>query len=168
MAARERQTMAVDVKWYGDRFLKIVRENTPEALYAAGEIVKDEASSRAPRRSGKLAGSGYVSTAQRTSYVSRRYWRREIKSRDNQEAVVAFSAPHAHLMESGRRTSGVIMPRAKRGKQALKVGDLYRARSRYYSSSARPFVAPGLQASKDSMVERLAAVLRGHLERGMP
>ncbi len=165
---RRRVAQQVEVTWYGDQFLEIVAKHGDAALFAAGEVLLREAVSNAPRKSGRLAGSGYVGTRSRSTY-QRRYGRKKIYPPAN-TAVVAFTAPHAHLLEAGRRKTGPIAPRAKGGKRALRVsadGQL-RARSRYRRMAARPFVGPAIDATKDTMANELAAILRNRLEAEMP
>lgn len=165
---RRRVGQQVAVDWYGDQFLEIVQAHGDAAIFAAGEVLLHEAVSRAPRRSGKLAGSGYVATATKSTYRRRRYWRRE-KQAPKGGAVIAFTAPHAHLLESGRKRTGKIQPRAKRGKKALRIGDgQLRARSRYRRMNAQPFVGPAIDATKDTMTEAIAKVLNASLEQEMP
>lgn len=155
----------VQVEWYGDEFLAVVRKHGDAALFAAGEVVQQAAEQRAPRgATGRLRGSGYVSTASRSTYRTRRYWRREKKPPAG-AATVGFSAPHAHLLEGGRRKSGVIRPRRKR---ALHIDGQFRGASRYRRMSSRPFLGPAIDATKERMVEELAGVLRKQLERELP
>jgi hypothetical protein len=173
-----RRAQRVDVTWYGDDFLQIIEEHGDEALFAAGMIVKREADRRAPRgRTGNLRKSGYVSTATRSTYVSRRYWRRE-KKPPKGGATIGFSAPHAHLIEGGRRKAGTFGPRGDRrhngvlrrsGKRALRIGNgMLRSRSRFRRMSSRPFLGPALEATKDTMVKELAGVLRTRLQDKLP
>jgi hypothetical protein len=160
----------LQIEWYGDDFLQIVREHGDEALFEAGQIVQAAAERRAPRKTGKLRGSGYVSTASRSTYQRRKSWRKEKKPPVN-GATVGFSAPHAHLIESGRRKSGRFGPkRVRRGepKKALKIGDRYVARSRFKRVSSQPFLGPALEETRTTMVEELASTYRGWLERLLP
>ena len=163
----------VDINLYGDEFLAIVEKYGDEAMFAAGQIVLSEAIRRAPKRTGKIAKSGYVATGSKSTFVKRRYWRNEKKPPKN-GAVVGFTAPHAHLMESGRRKRGVIRPRGdvtyegvlrRRGKRALSINGSVRATSKFNRMSSRPFLGPALDASKEMLVNELAQVLRTRLER---
>jgi hypothetical protein len=168
MAGRRRVAQSVAVDWYGDEFLAIVDRYGDAALYAAGTVLRQAASSRAPRRRGQLAASGYVATASQSSYVKRRYWRKEQKP-GKHTAVIAYTAPHAHLIESGRRRAGKIAPRRRNGKRALRVADgVLRRSSRYRRSAAQPFLAPAIDATRDAMASELAALLRQRLESDMP
>jgi hypothetical protein len=110
---QRRGIQRVDLEWYGDEFMALVEEYKDDALFEAGRIVLAEAGRRAPRASGALARSGYVSTRSKSTYKRRKYWRRE-KKPPVAGATIGISAPHAHLMESGRRKRGVIRPRKKR------------------------------------------------------
>jgi hypothetical protein len=166
-----RKAQRADVTWYGDDFLDIIDQHGDEAWFAAGMVVKTEADRRVPRgRTGNLRKSGYVGTAKRSSYIERRYWRKE-KKPPKGGAVIAYSAPHAHLMEGGRRSSGTFGPRkARRGtaKRALRIGNMLRSRSRFRRVSSRPFLGPALEATKDTMVKELAGVLRTRLQDKLP
>lgn len=157
----KRRFQKFEITWYGQDFVDIVREHGPEALWAAAKVVLAEASRRAPRRTGMLAGSGYIGVKGRSTYQKRRYWRREKFARDA-EAVIGFSAPHAHLIESGRRKRGVIEPRRKR---ALVINGQFRSRSRYNRASSRPFLGPALEASRDQVPRELARVYGNWLDK---
>lgn len=164
----------VDVALYGDEYMAIVERYGDEAMFASGEVVQREAVRRAPRgRTGNLAGSSYVATRSKSTYVRRRYWRLE-KIPPKGGAVVGFTAPHAHLLESGRRKRGVIRPRGdvtyqgvlrRRGARALSINGNARATSKYNRMHSRPFLGPGLDAAATTMVDELAQVLRTRLER---
>lgn len=160
-----RRVQRVDLEWYGDEFVKIISEHGNDALFKAGEILLAEAERRAPRgRTGNLAKSGYVAVPGKSTYVRRLYWRREKKVRQG-EAVVAFTAPHAHLMESGRRKRGKITPTKRGGKRALVINGRIRAASQYKRMSSRPFVGPALESSKETIPEALAKEYKSWLER---
>lgn len=168
-----RKYQQMQIEWYGDEFVEIVKEHGPEALFAAAQVVVAEASRRAPRRSGKLAGSGYIGVKGRSTYRKIRYWRRERLAKDA-EAVIGFSAPHAHLIESGRRARGIIKPRGdvmrdgvlrRSGKKALTIEGNFRSRSRYNRMSSRPFLGPALEASRERVPQELARVYGNWLDR---
>lgn len=157
----KRGIQRVDINLYGDEFVAIVEQYGDEALFAAGQIVLAEAGRRAPRDTGKLAQSGYVSTRSKSTYKRRAYWRRE-KTPPKNGATIGFTAPHAHLIESGRRKRGVIRP--GKGKRALVINGSVRGGSRYNRMSSRPFLGPALEASKETLANELAQVLRIRLE----
>lgn len=157
----KRKIQRFEITWYGQDFVDIVREYGPEALWEAARVVLAEASRRAPRRKGMLAGSGYIGVKGRSTYQKRRYWRREKFAKDA-EAVIGFSAPHAHLIESGRRKRGMIEPRRKR---ALLINGQFRSRSRYNRMSSQPFLGPALEASRDQVPRELARVYGNWLDK---
>lgn len=159
-----RRVQRVQLEWYGDEFVEIVREHGPEALWAAAKVVLAEASRRAPRRTGKLSRSGYIGVKGKSTYQKRRYWRREKFAREA-EAVIGFNAPHAHLMESGRRRRGVIRPTKRSGNKALLIDGKFRARSNYRRLSSQPFLGPALEATRDDIPKELAKVYGNWLER---
>lgn len=160
----KRGVQHVDVDWYGDDFDRIVEEHGDAALYAAGNVVQTAAERRAPRRTGKLHSSGYVLSGRYSSYVKRRYWR-NLKRPPEGGATVGFSAPHAHLIEGGRRKAGAILPRRKK---ALAWGGQFRSRSKFKRQSSKPFLGPAIEETKTTMVEGMAEVLRAALESGLP
>lgn len=172
-----RGAQRVDVNLYGDEFMEVVERYGDEGMFAAGEVVLAEATRRAPRgRTGNLAGSGYVGTPSKSTYKRRLYWRKERKAPKG-GAVVAFTAPHAHLIESGRRKRGVIRPHGdtsyqgvlrRTGKKALLVNGRFLARSRFNRMSSRPFLGPAIEATRETMVRELANVLGRRLESEGP
>lgn len=157
-----RGAQRVDITLYGEDFLEIVAKYGDEAMFAAGGVVLQEAERRAPRgRTGNLAKSGYVGTRSKSTYVKRRYWRKE-KQAPAGGAVVAFTAPHAHLMESGRRKTGKIRPKRRK---ALRIGDKFVGASRFKRMSSRPFVGPALEASTEAVPRELCRVYGTWLEK---
>jgi hypothetical protein len=160
----KRGVQRVDVALYGDEFMAIVERYGDEAMFAAGAVVLRAAERKAPRgRTGNLAASGYVATGSRSTYVRKHGWRKEKKA-PRGGAVVGFTAPHAHLVESGRRKRGVIVPTRRGGKRALNINGQIRAASHYTRMSSQPYLGPALDASMTTMVEELAAVLKRRLE----
>lgn len=157
-----RRVQRFQIEWFGEEFVEILREHGPEALWEAAKVVVAEASRRAPRKSGKLASSGYIGVKGKSTYVKRRYWRREKKARDA-EAVIGFSAPHAHLIESGRRSVGQIRPR--KGNRALLINGKFVSRSRFRRASSRPFLGPALEASRESVPREIAKVYGSWLDK---
>lgn len=161
----------VQVEYYGDDFKMIVEKYKDRALFAAGKIVLADASRRAPRRSGKLAGSGYISTATQSTFIKKRYWRNE--KRPPADAVtIGFAAPHAHLVESGRKKARKFYPRKatqrRTAKKALRFGGRYLAWSRVKRLSGRHFLATALEATKDRIMWALASQFGDALQREMP
>lgn len=161
-------TRHVQVAYYGDQFARLVDQHKDDALFAMGQVVLDEATQRAPRGpTGNLQRSGYLATRRRSTFVARRFWRKQQRPPDGC-VTVAFSAPHAHLVEGGRHASGQIRPRSKRGPgAALKFRGVFRARASFRGVAARPFLGPAIEATKETMVHRAAQVLRNALEGGM-
>jgi hypothetical protein len=157
----KRRVQRFQIEWYGEEFVEILREHGPEALFEAARVVMAEASRRAPRKTGKLAGSGYIGVKGKSTYTKRRFWRREKFARDG-EAVIGFSAPHAHLMESGRRRRGEIRPRKKR---AIVIDGKFVSRSKYNRMHSRPFLGPALEASRELVPREIAKVYGSWLDK---
>lgn len=167
--AKKYMRRRVQIEFFGDDYAKIISDYGPEALFFAGEVVQREAERRAPQgRTGNLKKSGYVSTKWRTTYVRRMYWRREKKPKAMDDAVIGFTAPHAHLLEGGRRRSGKIYPLKRRGTKALFIHGRFRAASRYRRMSSRPFLGPAIDATRDTLVEELSKRYGSVLERLLP
>jgi len=165
--AKKRKLRQAQVTWYGDDYQRIIEAYGPEALFYAGEIVQREAERRINvGPTGNLRRSGYVNTKWRTTFVVRRWWRKQQKATAYDDAVIAFSAPHAHLVEGGRRGRRKrILPRKA---QALLINGQYRSWTRVKRMAARPFLGPAIDATATTMVEELAKRFRGELERLLP
>ena len=158
-----RRVQRFEIEWYGDEFVEILREHGPEALFEAAKVVEAEAVRRAPvGKTGNLRQSSYVGVEGKSTYVRRLYWRRERKVRSG-EAVIAFTAPHAHLIESGRRRAGQIRPR--RGNRALLINGKFVSRSRFRRASSRPFLGPALEASREAVPREIAKVYGSWLDK---
>lgn len=90
------------VQWYGDDLAKAILGEVNAALYAAGELLILSAAAKAPRDEGTLAESGYVATKDKSSYhFDPASYEKEVDPKIDGLAVVAFAAPHAHLIEYG-------------------------------------------------------------------
>lgn len=88
--------------WRGDELLKQVEEATPEALFEAAQELVRAAASKAPRRTGDLAQSGYAAGAGESTYRGDRLHRKELKPPEG-GAVAAFAAFYAGFVELGTR-----------------------------------------------------------------
>lgn len=156
-----RRVQRFQIEWYGDEFAEVLREHGPEALYEAAKVVLVAASRRAPRRTGMLAGSGYIGVKGKSTYKKRRYWRKEKFAKDA-EAVIGFNAPHAHLIESGRRRRGNITPRRTR---ALVIDGRFVSKSKFKRVSSQPFLGPALEESRESVPREIAKVYGSWLDK---
>lgn len=119
------------IAWHGDEVLAAIVERLDEAMFAAGEVLIDNATANAPRDEGTLQESGYVATKERSTYIKRPHHKNEVRPKADGVAVAAFSAPHAHLIENG--TSNM---------------------------AAQPFFRPALDESKDAMATAAVQELR--------
>lgn len=118
------------VKWFGDEFLKQVREVTPEGLFAGGELLVDAAASRAPRASGDLAKSGYVAIEGKSTYQRRKKYNKQAKPPKG-GAVVGFAAFYARYVEFGTK-----------------------------NISAKPFFRPAIDEMKDQIGAEIVATMK--------
>lgn len=122
-------TTNAQVSWYGDDLIKQILAHQDEALFEGGELLKTEAAARAPEFTGRLKKSGYASTMKRSSYVKKRWYKKERKPRDPGIVAVGFAAPHSHMAEFG--TSRM---------------------------AARPFLRPTLDELKSKIGEKIVVV----------
>lgn len=121
--------MAIDLKWYGDDLLKLIRDGSDDAMYEGGTVLLEGSQSRVPRRSGRLAQSGYITTKSKTSYVYKRGYKKERKPDESGVVGVGYSAPHSHLLEFGTK-----------------------------NMRARPYLRPALDELKEKIGEKIAVV----------
>lgn len=124
------------IAWYGDEILQALANEIDDALFAAGDVLIERATAKAPRDEGTLQESGYVATARKSSYKPRPHHKREVRPKGDGVAVAAFSAPHAHLIEHG----------------TVKM-------------SAKPFFRPAFDESKDKMADVAVGKLKEGLAR---
>jgi HK97 gp10 family phage protein len=95
------KTVSYQIDWYQEELVGALENHLQEALFAAGEVLLESATAKAPRDEGDLADSGYVATKTQSSYVNREGNEKEKKVNSDKHVVVAFAAPHAHLVEFG-------------------------------------------------------------------
>ena len=163
----------ISLEWYGDKFMDIVEKTTPDALFSGGEVVLEAARGRAPRRTGELSKSGFVSTQERDNYVKGRRDRKSIRkvladSKQEFRVTVGFAAWYSNLFEdTGRKAS--VAPRGNRRKRKLlKIPGIgVRARSRIPRMAARPFLGPAVDETKEAFAQTVAGKYRGELESKM-
>jgi len=119
------------VKWYGDDFLKALREETPEALFEAAETFAKVAASRAPKGgSGDLRDSAYAGIEGKSTYKKRKNYSKEVKAKKG-EAVAGFGVFYAKFIEFGTkkmRAQPFMRPTLDEAKGQL--GDVITARLR--------------------------------------
>lgn len=181
----------VDLAWYGDDFMDIVEESTPDALFRGGTVVLEAARGRAPKRSGELVKSGFVITEDQDSYVKGRADRRNVRKliatfKRPQTVTIMFAAWYANLFEDTGRKKNVA-PRAyrKRGssvrkaQRALRSGKLqiqgalkipgigYRAKVTIPRMRPRPFLGPAVEETAGEFVNAVAGDIRTQLESEM-
>jgi HK97 gp10 family phage protein len=93
------------VKWYGDDFLKKLREATPDGLFAGAEKLVEAAAANAPELTGNLKESGYAAIPGKSTYKSDKRHIKEIKVKEGQ-AVAAFAMFYAGFVEFGTKHKG--------------------------------------------------------------
>lgn len=94
--------MSSQLKWFGDEFLKQLREATPDALFDGAEMLVEAAAENAPRNTGKLAESGYAAIPGKSTYKRDKRHNKEIKVKEG-EAIAAFAAFYAGFVEFGTK-----------------------------------------------------------------
>jgi HK97 gp10 family phage protein len=96
----------VTVKWYGDKLLQDIRSETPEGLFAGGEMLIAGATSRTPGGgTGTLAESGYVAIEGKSTYKPSKLHNKQHKIPPG-GAVAGFAAFYARFVEYGTRYAG--------------------------------------------------------------
>jgi len=127
---------SVSLKLNVDDIRQALDDHLDAAMFLGAQEILETAKPKTPYRSGKLRGSGYVSTLKRTSYLGGKGHRKEIKPKKRGEAVIAFSWFTARFFEVG--TSRL---------------------------AARPFLRPAFDEKQKAATETIAAVLREGLEK---
>lgn len=122
------------VRWFGDDLLKQIQDGAPDALFDGAKLLVDSAASRAPRRSGKLAQSGYVGTEKKSTYHPSKIYNKEVKAPKG-GAVAAFAAFYAKQVEFGNK-----------------------------NMSAKPFLRPALDELKEQVGQEIVVKLRRKLK----
>lgn len=127
--------MAGQVKWYGDKLIATIRAATPDALFEIGQELVEVARAKAPKRSGDLARSGYVTTKDKSTYQKLKTNRKEAKVTEDGVVVVGFADFKARWYEYGTE-----------------------------KRSARPYLRPALDELKDkigaTIVEKIGRKLK--------
>lgn len=98
----------LDLKF--DDIAKAIGEQLDNAVFAGGNIIIDDAERRAPRLTGDLAESGYVSTQHKTSYRHEKTHSKERKPKENGTAAVGFADFKAHWNEFGTKSKPTGTP----------------------------------------------------------
>ena len=133
-------------------------EIVEKALFAAANVVLDDAKSRAPVKTGRLRDSGYATTVRFNNYIPDPKRLRKIKPRPG-TAVVAFSSRKAHLLEYG---TGPHVIKPKRGKM-LKIGENFVPIAHHPGSRAHPFLRPALDENQGEIIR----VMEREIEKGI-
>lgn len=181
----------VDLAWYGDDFMDVVEQSTPNGLFKGGTVILEAARGRAPKRSGELGRSGFVVTEKQDNYVKGRADRKNVRKliatfKRPQTVTVMFAAWYANIFEdSGRKKNIVPLAYRKRGssvrkaKSALRSGNLkiqgalkipgigYRAKATIPRMRARPFLGPAVEETKTEFVQAMCGEIRQQLESEM-
>lgn len=121
----------VRVRWFGREVEKLAEEATDEALFGAAQELVKAAASRAPRRSGFLAESAYVSSKAKTTYRKQRGYNKERKPAGPGVVAAGFAAFTARYLEFGTR-----------------------------KMKAQPYLRPALDASRGALLERFGKEFR--------
>lgn len=119
--------------WHGDEILKRLDKETPDALFAVAEELIGVAAAKAPRDTGTLAESGYVTMEGKSTYKAGKRHRKEIKAKKG-EVIGAFAAYYGGFVEYGT---------SKRG--------------------AKPFLRPAVDEYRNKLGDKVAIRLRGRL-----
>lgn len=118
------------ITWYGDDLLAALEGASDDALFEGAQELVDLAATKAPRRTGDLAGSGYVATAKRSTYRKAKGYHKEAKPTGEGVAVAAFAQFYARFVEYGTRRT-----------------------------PARPFLRPALDEARERIGSRIVVRL---------
>lgn len=153
--------MRVQVLWLGDDLAQQIAEVSDDALFEGGDVILRAAVARAPKRKGRLAASGYVASATRSSYAkSSRTARKQVAVRPGQ-AVVAFAEFYARFLEAGTK-GHVVKPKRRR---ALQTGAArWAARAKVKGLQGKNFLANAADSEKRVAVQRIVAVIQGRID----
>lgn len=121
--------------WHGDKLKLAIKDATPDALFEGADLLAKAAASKAPRRTGELADSGYAASENRSTYSGGSQRRKEIKPQPG-TAVAAFSAFYARFVELGTR-----------------------------KRAARPFLRPAFDELKDRIAQAIVDSMRPKVDK---
>jgi HK97 gp10 family phage protein len=123
------------VQWYGDELIKRIMSHADDALFEGGELLITDAAAGAPKDSGTLRDSGYVSAKGRSTYRKDKQHKRERKPKHEGVVAAGFAAFYSHMIEHGT------------------------SRTR-----AQPFLRPALDRMKGRMGKAIVSAWRGKLK----
>jgi hypothetical protein len=151
----------VRVKWNGAMIKKTADRSIDDALYAGASFLLKATLPRVPKRTGRLASSGYAASATKSSYhkgTGRQ--KREVRPRHG-EGAVAFASMLAHLVEAGARPH-TIKPRRKR---FLVFGGRYAKAVQHPGTKGRRFLRKGWRAEKNRVGEIVAKGVKQEFDK---
>lgn len=150
----------VQVLWLGDELAQQILAASGDALFEGGDVILRAAVARAPKRKGRLAQSGYVVSATRSSYAkSSKTARKQLAVKPGQ-AAVAFAEFYARFLESGTK-GHVVKPKRRR---ALQTGaERWAARAKVKGVQGKSFLQQAADTEKEAAVRRIVAVIQGEI-----
>ncbi len=133
-----------------------------KALFAAANVVLDDAKARVPVKTGRLRDSGYATTVRFNNYVPDPKRIKKIRPRPG-TAVVAFSSKKAHLLEYGTGPHVIPKKGKRKNQKVLKIGDGFAKTVYHPGSRAFPFLRPALDENKDEVIR----VMEDEIQKGI-
>ena len=91
--------------WHGDDIQKTLEREVPAALFEVAQEIIAAAAAKAPKDTGTLSESGYVTMEGKSTYRAGKRHRREHKAKRG-EVIGAFAAYYAGFVEYGTKTRG--------------------------------------------------------------
>lgn len=150
----------VRVLWLGDELGQQIEGASDDALYEGGDVILRSAVARAPKRKGRLAASGYIVSASRSSYAkSSRTARRQLAVKPG-VAAVAFAEFYARFLEGGTK-GHVVKPKRRRALQTSAA--CWAARAKVKGIQGKHFLASAADSEKEAAVQRIVAVIQGRI-----
>lgn len=151
----------VRIRWNGQAIVKTADRKIDDALFVGATYLLGATLPRVPKRTGRLAQSGYAVSATQSSYVrSGGKQRRRVRPKHG-EGAVAFASPLAHLVESGVQAH-TIKPRRKK---ALRFGGVIVRGVRHPGMRGRRFLRKTWAAEKERTADKIVGELNKALEK---
>jgi len=168
--ARKQRTKNISLTWFGDDIAATIKQYEEPGLWAMGEVILEDARSRAPRASGRLRASGFLLSTKRSTHHRQKGDRRRMPPPKAGTVLVGFASWYANLFEDSgvKRHAIPYVGRSGRARKrkVLQIEGLgFRSAVMHPGMKRRPFLAPAVDATKDEGAEAFARLVRGKLER---
>lgn len=151
----------VRVRWNGAMIKRTADGSVDDALYAGASFLLNATLPRVPKRTGRLAQSGYAASATKSSYRKGSVRQKRAVRPRHGEGAVAFASSVAHLVEAGAKAH-VIKPKRKK---FLVFGGRYSKAVQHPGHKGRRFLRKSWRAAKDRVGEIVAKGVAKELDK---